>query len=558
MSEDDLGVRNLQVRETATDDAPPEAAGVAFRRREGRMSMDRAVGSAGDRAARSWRMSGLFTGFAALAAAGLAGCGSDGPAGPEPPEEPPGFQIEIRYVEGTDPTPEQRAMFERAVARWEEVIVGDVPAVRVRQPTPFACQKLTAPAMDEEIDDIVVFVEFGPLDGPRGWFGWGGPCVLRDSFLPAVSGITLDEDDPDDFTDPLMIHELGHALGFGEVWTHLGLLKDPSDPANGRPGPLEAVADATVSEWYAEENFGLPDGRPLSEHLVVGQSLGTWTEGPGEDELMSLIRFDVSALAAPPLAAILELTPTQTAGDTSVLIFERVLEPWQEGAVSWSSLPAYGGRIGGSSDAETGFLSTCSAPCLVDLTAAVAEWVRGTGAYGITVRQDGVFGDGGSNIAYHTRGATDPEVRPRLLLDPDTHFAGAAAQAAFDALGGTAYDSAKVPVDDSYSPDRPGVADGHWRRNVFVHEVMTAILGAALSAVTIGAMEDIGYEVDHGVADPVSIRYPDFEVLPGPERAPIDGSGGPLYRVTPRGSFELLSPRARVSAPPGADGTRRP
>ncbi|MFO7589079.1 MAG: leishmanolysin-related zinc metalloendopeptidase [Gemmatimonadota bacterium] len=222
--------------------------------------------------------------LSALVAAGLPllwSCdGSDGPpTGPEPPEEPAGFQIEIRYVEGTEPTPEQRATLERAVARWEEVIVGDVPAVRVRQPAPFTCQKLTAPPLDEEIDDLLVFVEFGPLDGPGGWFGWAGPCVLRDSFLPAVSSITLDDEDPYSLTDPVMIHELGHALGFDPaVWLPLGLLKDPSDPANGRPDPLEVVADATVSEWYAEDSFGLPAGTLLSERLVVGQGLGTWTE----------------------------------------------------------------------------------------------------------------------------------------------------------------------------------------------------------------------------------------------------------------------------------------
>jgi hypothetical protein len=508
--------------------------------------------------------------WAAVAVAGLLGlaaCEGDGgpPTGPEEPGEPAGFQIEIRYVEGTEPTEEQRQVFEQAVARWEEVIVGDVPAVRVRQPTPFACQKLTAPALDEEIDDIVVFVEFGPLDGP--WMlggtgtvlGWGGPCVLRDSFLPAVGGVTIDEDDLGSLSVILVLHELGHALGFDPaVWLPLGLLKDPSDPANGRPDPLEAVADATVSEWYAEEAFGLPDGRPLSERLVVGESLGTWTEGPGDDELMSLIRFDVGVLAAPPLAAILELTPTESAGDTSVLIFERVLEPWEEGAVTWNTLPDHGGRIGGSSDAETGFLSTCSPPCLVDLTVAVAEWVTGAGAYGITVRQEGVFGDGGSNVAYHTRHAADPAVRPKLRISPDTHFAGPAARATFDLLGGTTYDSAKVPVNPFYSPERPGVADGHWRGGVFIDELMNAILGSRLSAVTIGAMEDIGYEVDHSVADALSLRVPDNQVLPQELPAPIDGSGGPLYRVTPRGSFELLSPRTRVPASADSGGARRP
>jgi len=68
----------------------------------------------------------------------------------------------------------------------------------------------------------------------------------------------------------------------------------------------------------------------------------------------------------------------------------------------------------------------------------------------------------------------------------------------------------------------------------------------------------LGYEVDHDVADPVSLRLTDFQVLPAPAPAPIDGSGGPLYRVGPRGSFELLSPRAGVPASAEPDGTRRP
>lgn len=556
MSEDDLGVRNLQAPVTATEDVPPEAAGVAHRRREGRMRMDRAVDARGNRAARSWRIPGLLTAFAALAAAGglLAGCGSDGPTAPEPPEDPPGFQIEIRYVEGTDPTPEQRAMFERAVARWEEVIVGDVPAVRVRQPTPFACQKLTAPAMDEEIDDIVVFVEFGPLDGPRGWFGWGGPCVLRDSFLPAVSGITLDEEDPYGLTDPLVLHELGHALGFDPaVWLPLGLLKDPSDPANGRPGPLEAVADATVSEWYADESFGLPDGRSLSEHLVVGESLGTWTEGPGDDQLMTLIRFDLEGvLAAPPLGAILRLTPASSGGDGGDIVSPHAAgAAWDEETVTWATKPEYGVQVGNAWPAN------CTPTCDLDVTGQIVLWMLGSPNHGFVVRPafTNLFD---AHVVFHTRHAADPEVRPRLVFDPDTHFAGAAARAAFDALGGTAYEFAKVPVEIGYTPERIGVIDGHWRGTVFINEVMEPGLGTALSAVTIGSMGDLGYEVDHDVADPVSLRLTDFQVLPAPAPAPIDGSGGPLYRVGPRGSFELLSPRAGVPASAEPDGTRRP
>ncbi|MFO7589078.1 MAG: DNRLRE domain-containing protein [Gemmatimonadota bacterium] len=271
---------------------------------------------------------------------------------------------------------------------------------------------------------------------------------------------------------------------------------------------------------------------------------------------MSLIRFDVGALAAPPLAAILELTPTETAGDTSVIVFHDVLAPWEEGTVTWTTVPDLGGKIG--AQFGTGLLSTCEPTCEADLTFKVAEWMLGVSENGLALRQDGVLGGTSSNIAYHTRHSADPAVRPKLRISPDTHFAGPAARAAFDALGGTAYDSAKVPVNAFYSPDRPGVADGHWRGNVFLHEVMEANLGASLNSVTIGAMADIGYEVDPSVADPAELRTHSFQELSCEPIAPIDGNGGPLYRVGPRGSFELLSPRTRVPASADPDGTRRP
>jgi hypothetical protein len=181
------------------------------------------------------------------------------------------------------------------------------------------------------------------------------------------------------------------------------------------------------------------------------------------------------------------------------------------------------------------------------LTAAVAEWVSGTGAYGVTVRQEYVYGDGGSNIAYHTRHAADPGVRPKLRITPDTHFAGPAARAAFDELGGTAYDSAKVPLNNFYSPDRPGVVDGHWRTVPFGNELMESNAGNRLSAVTIGAMEDIGYEVDHSVADPVPLWWPGAaSSAPTSEtrRTPIDGvGGGRLYRVLPAGQLQRMKLR---------------
>ena len=50
----------------------------------------------------------------------------------------------------------------------------------------------------------------------------------------------------------------------------------------------------------------------------------------------------------------------------------------------------------------------------------------------------------------------------------------------------------------------PGTRDGHWREEVFAHELMTGFLDTGanpISRLTIGAFEDLGYSVDYARAD---------------------------------------------------------
>ena len=88
----------------------------------------------------------------------------------------------------------------------------------------------------------------------------------------------------------------------------------------------------------------------------------------------------------------------------------------------------------------------------------------------------------------------------------DTHFVGELARAAFDAAGGSDYTAgAKVPVENNGAP---GTADGHWRENVLVTELMTPHYDSgsdALSAITIQSLADLGYEVDASRADPYTL-----------------------------------------------------
>lgn len=97
---------------------------------------------------------------------------------------------------------------------------------------------------------------------------------------------------------------------------------------------------------------------------------------------------------------------------------------------------------------------------------------------------------------------------------PDTHFIGPNAIAAFDAAGGDNYSGAKVPVENTGGE---GTVNGHWREDVMGNELMTSFMtnrDGILSAITIAALEDMGYEVDYSAAQ-------DYAWPPPDERGPF-------------------------------------
>ncbi|MBV9110799.1 MAG: hypothetical protein JO306_15420 [Gemmatimonadetes bacterium] len=121
-----------------------------------------------------------------------------------------------------------------------------------------------------------------------------------------------------------------------------------------------------------------------------------------------------------------------------------------------------------------------------------------------------------------------------LLQDPtgpivqDTWYSGAGGQAAFDAIGGTAYTAGhKVPVENTGGQ---GTANGHWRESVLHNELMTGWLDAGanpLSLVTVRSLADLGYAVDPSAAEPYTLPP-----QPSPNAAPARGLllGDDTYR----------------------------
>lgn len=426
-----------------------------------------------------------------------------------------GYQIDVRFVGAVAMEQAERDVFEQAARRWEEVIVGDLPELVVQRREPFQCDRVEVSELDQLVDDLIVYVELAPLDGPNNWIGWGAPCILRDNHLPAVSDVVIDIDDRTSLDYALALHELGHAIGFGEVWDELGLLKDPAHPDRGNP-LLEPVMDASLSSSAPDQSFGIPDGTPLSENLAVGADLGVWSQGPDDGLYMSLLQFDLSGVGGewPVTEARLILSQSVVSGPPEgqwrALEIHRVDENWSEGAVTWNSRPAT------ASIPEDQIYSTlCDPACsILDVTNAVRAWLAGDAQnYGLAIESPEASQTPDFTVGFYSRHSMHAEWRPHLYVQPDTYFAGQSAIAAFDAIGGAEYSGAKVPVENDYR-QRGESVDGHWRGEVFVNEVMSAAwISSKISSVTVGALEDMGYTVNHGAADAFS---PQTEVIVAP------------------------------------------
>jgi hypothetical protein len=108
-----------------------------------------------------------------------------------------------------------RSYFDAAAARWEQVIIGDLPGFVV-------------PGYGF-VDDLLISVSIAPIDGTGGILGEAAPVWYRNSsLLPIQGNITFDSADvtrmvADGSFASVVLHEMGHVLGIGSMWAREGL-----------------------------------------------------------------------------------------------------------------------------------------------------------------------------------------------------------------------------------------------------------------------------------------------------------------------------------------------
>ncbi len=224
----------------------------------------------------------------------------------------PSFDIDLVFVGSI--SSKYRLAVEAAARRWEQIITHDVPNHSLSANTRIFLNELypenTAP---DKVDDLLIYVEIVDIDGEGGTLGQAGPAVWRiPSALPLASSIELDEDDLDTLSDrllaALMLHEMGHALGYGVgLWDDHNLLQNPSlDAYSNRivPAPDTHFSGANaIAAFNAAGGASYTGAKVPVENRLGGASSqdAHWRESILDEELMTP---RISDRVAQPLSAI--------------------------------------------------------------------------------------------------------------------------------------------------------------------------------------------------------------------------------------------------------------
>ena len=192
------------------------------------------------------------------------------------------FNIQINFSGKW--TPQQQAVVEWAADFYSQIITADV--------------RDDFDLSDDPVDDIAITISSVPIDGSGGFLALTGISAVRDpgsvdQWLPVTASIFLDSTDLKDHSlsgtwDAIILHEIGHALGFvGGLFGVLGLTDGGhftgpnAEAAYGGPVPLEDTGGSGTAGSHWDEATLAPNGQLMSNELMTGFFV------PGETTLLS-------------------------------------------------------------------------------------------------------------------------------------------------------------------------------------------------------------------------------------------------------------------------------
>lgn len=214
-----------------------------------------------------------------------------------------GFDISLRFV--NMPTANQLTAFGQAATRWETIITGDLPNITNFSSAVGVCNSPTA--IQEALDDLIIVVRLENIDGAGATLGSAGPCLVRTTGgLTALGSMRFDTSDLPSLQSSgtlgaVILHEMGHVLGIGTLWSSKEFLQLSSTTSTKLDthfnGP-EAIAsfNAVGGTNYTGAGQQVPGGAKVPVENCTNntpQSCGGgtinshWREGVLRSELMT-------------------------------------------------------------------------------------------------------------------------------------------------------------------------------------------------------------------------------------------------------------------------------
>ena len=239
---------------------------------------------------------------------------------------PGSYDIDLVFADSI-PEP-QRAVFQEAADWWMTILADmELPDMPTGELGRLGCGDVFADVNIGTIDDLVIVASVREVDGPRGILAGAQPCGLREgSMLPFLGVVMVDVDDLElleaDDQRELILHEMGHVLGIGSLWTNFGLLQNPSLQLGGDAdthfsGPLAIAAfDDAGGTAYTEGQKV-----PVENRAGPGSGDVHWRQSVLRTELMT----PFASLGTPdPLSAI----SIQSLADLGYVVDVDLAEPY--------------------------------------------------------------------------------------------------------------------------------------------------------------------------------------------------------------------------------------